>query len=403
MHTSRTHHESARVASAGRVEKEIARLLYKSDLALRAARGRDERVRKRSSSVMCCGPRSHLEVEMSPGLDVMGLCRNFFEPVVSPAWAERVEAQLKRMVHKKESARLRHTLLIDYYIAQNDATQRWLDRVFPGSGFTPSRGIKPTGSNVPCSVRVRETTRIDAPLTVRKGSGRVGPSSSVEVQIQTKQSIGSVTFAPACLRDQRAVYESRDRRVLGVTSAAGNAYGMRLRANVERSWTSWKRSTPLPLNGVIIPGVAHARLMLRTTYVLPEGIASFDETRPKTSHLLPESRDSCRARPLRIDVCRVWEGKVLRDAQSCMERGEPPSVSVELEYAQNPCPRTESLKRSGAFARRPTRRVCENRLAANHSRESDDVPRDAQSWMRTAREVLRDACALLRLGSVAGR
>lgn len=356
------------------VEKEVARLLYAS--AQKSTQARST-ARPNKVSSLPSGSRgvlrSHVEVEMSPGLEVMGMCRNFFEPFVSAAWVARVESRLRAAC---AGASRTSSLIIDHYLSRSESTHRWLCKILPGydgASCKARTGVAKCSEHT--SVRVRETVRL------RAEAGR----SCVQVEVQTKEPVGHVTFALARTRNQRATFHSTSPGVIGLQpgdSADRSAYGMRIRSNFESSWSAWKRATPLPLNGVIIANAKHARLTLRTTYELPNGMracfpGAFEEARRVS--------DDSEKRPTKIDVCRVWEGSTLRSAQACMERGEAPSVAVELEYVRPPVPGSRPRSpRCPLLGTRQTRR---------------EIPNDMDSWVRTARGVLSDAGALFALGA----
>lgn len=356
------------------VEKEVARLLYAS-----ARASQYERATLRSVASIPSHPgssggmRSHVEVEMSPGLEVMGMCRNFFEPFVSATWARRLEKRLQTVCGNEGRS---SKLIVDHYLTRSETTRRWLCRILPGYSIHSER----TTAEQNLSVRVRETTFI---------RNKDLNDFEVQVEVQTKQPIGHVTFAPSRLRDKKATFHSTVHGVVGIQPS--QLYGMRLRSNIESSWTAWKRATPLPLNGVIISNTSHARITLRTTYALPRGIQ--DCVAHKTPNKTEIKPVKIPRRPVRVDVCRVWEGSTLRSAQACMERGELPSVAVELEYTQAPVPRLNSVGRtSGNFSGRPPR------YPRHGTRASSSIPKDMMSWVQTAKGVLRDTNALFELG-----
>lgn len=329
------------------LEKEIAKLLYRSCTVLTTNKRRGaSKVQNRAKEDYTF----HVEVEMSPGLNVIGRCRNFFEPLVSPVWAERMEKRLCRSSQADDISK-KEALIVDFYLKRSAITQRWLSKILPDYETYTDRNSRSGSTNTDVgSFRIREITYRDPVTCLGK----------VEVHIQCKKRMGIITYAPAILRSRKATASSHDKRVLETNIPKNSLYSMRVKATQETQWKSWKRSTPLPLNGIIITQIEQARVAFRTSYLLASGLTQ-NVTRSKSN-------------PVKIDVSRTWEARTLREAQGSMERGEMPSVSVELEYVTPPRPLQTPSKKEG---------VCT----------------DENLWLEVAKHVLQDSISLLKLGN----
>ena len=357
-------------SSSSHMKQRIINLLREVDSKTR---------RNTGAGLDTCTKDREIEIEFSPGFQVLGQCKEYFKPGISHRDFHSLENVLL-----ESNSMYTSDLIYDYYVyGSRDRCNIGSAPSKDSSISDPSRGKNETRpSPLPKCTRIREKVR-DTIFGKPDGKGLKQMASTTckySTEIQEKSVLG---FFTAIVSGVSSETESQPNDITwGVPIPSTDGVGLHHR-NISRDSSSESRRRrgvlfplksssqqnvyPIKLNakletrlskrgikgGASIPKFLTVRVSLRRSFTTTFHLNHFDTTQSNTKVIGPVERllsgcltskpravksskvtpsETCNQFACTMSIIRLWEGSTLSDAEDRMRNSCQPEYSVEIEY-----------------------------------------------------------------------